>query len=107
MRGFNHLLQELAVHGLDRVLRLLQDQPLQHVLLGGKVTLVDGRLSLLKVDESREALEAELVSDRRVRRLDKDDPVLVGLRVNVLQLLQRCLALGTVFLVCSSREDRE
>lgn len=95
--------QRLRCDVLDDVLLvaggLVLHQPLEHVLLLGQFALEqDGDLAAI-VDERRQTAQIVLVGQRRIVDLHKADAQLVGLVVDVLQLLQGArasLALGLV-----------
>jgi hypothetical protein len=101
---FQQLLQHLLVHLFDLVLDLedvLRGQPLEDSLGLGQVALVDHRRLLAEVHERRQVVQSLFCSSFGAADLDKVDAEHVGFPVDVFQVFQDFVALGTVFVVCN------
>lgn len=81
-------------------------EPLEHLFLGHQVAAIDGREPAPEVDHRRELGHAVLAGVARVFDLDERDVQVVRLGVDVLQLFEHLLALGTVALVWQKETKR-
>ena len=78
-------LQPLVRHLLDLVALCLVEQPSQHFILVGQVSLVDVWEAGLVVDEGGEGIDAARGGVRGVAHFNQDDAVAVAVVVDCLQ----------------------